>query len=98
MAEQSEVPVAARVRQSLRRLDGLSYQEKLAFFCRARAGAKRFSAPPETAFAERWRPSLGAVFVRPMDMPPDGYLTRGEALQGARGFRQRCRALLRETE
>lgn len=74
-----------------RSLEGLSYQEKLAFFCRSRAGAKRFHTPPADGFAERWRPSLSGILVRPSGMPPDGYVTRDEALRGARRFRQRCR-------
>lgn len=73
------------------KISGMSYREKLMFFCKARVGAERFSLAPETGFAERWRLKLSGLLVRPHGMPEDGYLTRMEALAGARLFRQHCR-------
>lgn len=64
---------------------------KAEFFASARAGVRREDGPPETGWADRYFPTLGGKFVRPSGMPKDGYERRGQALTGARAFKQACR-------
>ena len=72
-----------------------SAMKKARYFANARSGVREECGGPETSFAPRFFPTLGAKFVRPSGMPKDGYLRRSHALAGARAYKAACRAALK---
>lgn len=70
------------------------FEEKCAFFAKARAGAHRINLGPDHGWQERYVPRLGGKNVRPPSMPERGYEKAQQAIEGAREFKQLCRNAL----
>ena len=63
---------------------------KAAIFADSRASAAMLCAGPDTHFRGRWFPKLARQFVQNADDPAEGFVTREEATEAARKFRQSC--------